>query len=237
VKLNIMARVTYGSGVTELAGSIGGVTYQKNASGNIAKLRSNPTVNPTARQAGYQTNMAYLVSFWPTLSQDNKDRWDAFAIAHTHTTNWGEVKTLSGYQWFLSCNLNRLVEYDSIVPAPPAWVAYPPPDAFTLAVTVDHIRPEWAAPWTSAGWPRFYLSLPLRQSSLKLRRALFFVKSGGWMVPLNNYDLTTEFEALTGVTWAAFFNSANCSIICHITDCGIATGLNSAFTSAIVKLN
>ncbi|GAH48125.1 unnamed protein product [marine sediment metagenome] len=42
-----MARVTYGGGVTEFAGSIGGVTFQRNASGYIAKLRSNPTVNPT----------------------------------------------------------------------------------------------------------------------------------------------------------------------------------------------
>lgn len=232
-----MARVTYGGGVTEFRGSIGGVTFQQNASGFIAKLRSNPTVNPTPLQAGYQNNMATLVSFWPTLSQANKDLWYAFAIAHDHTTPWGEVKTLSGYQWFLTCNLSRFVVFDTPISSPPAWTAWPAPDVFTLVATDTYLRVEWDPPYTFTFNIAFYLTLPLRQSSLKLRRSLFFVDwdfTGG---PFAFFDLTTVFESLANVTWAAFFASADCSIICRIKRGAFATGLFSSYTSAIVKID
>jgi len=231
-----MARVTYGGGVTEFAGSIGGVTFQKNASGQIAKLRSNPTVNPSALQATYQTNMSFLVAFWSTLSQVNKDLWDAYAIAHDHTTPWGDVKTLSGYQWFLTCNLMRLIYTSTPISTPPIWVAYSPPDAFTLAATVDHLRVEWVPAYNPSSDLRFFLTLPLRQSSLKLRRSLFYVGLRATGAALDNYDLTTLFESLANVTWADFWASADCSIICRITHGYGGYGLVSSFTSALVKI-
>ena len=231
-----MARVTYGSGVTELAGSIGGVTYQKNASGNIAKLRSNPTVNPTILQSAQQQKVAYLVAYWPTLSQANKDLWDAFAIAHDHTTPWGEIKTLSGYQWFMSCNLYRLYSSATAMDSPGGWLNAPPPAQFTLVATVNYLRVEWVPAFDPDRQLAFYLSLPLRQSSLKLRRSLYIVADRGADVPIDDYDLTSEFETLAGVTWADFYNSANCSIICRIIHGYFYLGQFSSFTSAIVKI-
>lgn len=232
-----MARVTYGSGVTELAGSIGGVTYQKNASGNVARLRPNPTVNPTSLQAGYQTNMAYLVSFWPTLSQANKDAWAAFAAAHDHTTPWGEIKTLSGYQWFLSCNLYRLLINTPVLSAPGSWAALAPPDQFTIETSPDYIRVAWSPDYDAPASLLFYASLPLRQSSLKLRRSLFFIRYR-WLPPaLTNYDITSYIQTLYGVTWSAFYASANCSIIVRLLSFDGTKGSTSAFTSAIVKIN
>lgn len=231
-----MARVTYGESITEYAGSIGGVTFQRNASGPIAKLRTNPIVNPSPDQSTYQVNMATLVAYWPTLSQANKDLWDAFAVAHDHTTPWGETKTLSGYQWFLSCNLNLLIELTPIRDTPPTWVAYAPPDSFSLVATATYLRCEWSTTYTPTGAPKFHLTLPLRQSSLKLRRSLFYVGYGLFQTPIDNYDLTSKFEALANVTWATFFASADCSIICRILNGTFSSGLFSAFTSAIVKI-
>jgi hypothetical protein len=232
-----MARVTYGPEVTELAGSIGGVTFQKNASGNVARLRPNPTVNPTSLQAGYQTNMAYLVSFWPTLSQANKDLWDAFALAHDHTTPWGEIKTLSGYQWFLSVNLNRLVEITTPLPSPPAWTAHPPPTAFLLSHTDAAFYITFTPALTFPDDLAIYMSLPLRQSSLKLRRSLFYSHYLHDQTDLLYHSLRIPFENLANVTWTDFWNSADCSIIVRLKYGSFATGLFSSFTSAIVKIN
>ena len=231
-----MARVTYGSGITELAGSIGGVTYQKNASGNIAKLRSNPTVNPTPLQAGYQQQMAMLVAFWPTLSQTDKDEWNDIAAAHLHTTVWGESKKLSGYQWFLSCNLVRLKLFSTVRQTPFAWVVCPPPDQFTIETSATYIRAAWSPDYDS--WHLIgYISLPLKQSSLKLRRSLFYVMIYPAAPALSNWDFTTAFEALNNVTWADFYASANCHIIIRIINCDINSGYASSFTSAITKIN
>jgi hypothetical protein len=231
-----MARVTYGPEVTEYAGSIGGVTFQKNRSGNIARLRPNPTVNPTSLQAGYQTNMSKLVAYWPTLSQDDKDDWDTFAAAHDHTTPWGETKTLSGYQWFLSCNLNRLLSFATPISSPPAWTAWSPPQAFTLTAAAGYLYLNWSPEYNPNADVNFYLTLPLRQSSIKLRRSLFHV----WRISLTSLypfiNLTVLFEDLANVSWSDFYVSANCSIICRINRGSGATGLFSAYTSAIIKI-
>jgi len=231
-----MARVTYGSGVTELAGSIGGVTYQKNASGNIAKLRSNPTVNPTPLQAGYQQQMAMLVASWPRLSQADKDAWNDLAAAHLHTTPWGESKKLSGYQWFLSCNLTHLKHYATVIQTPIEWYFYPPPEQFIIETSATYIRAAWV-PDYSARDLFGYISLPLKQSSLKLRRSLFFVKKYYAAPALSNWDFTSAFESLANVTWADFYASANCYIIIRIIDANTYRGYASSFTSAIIKIN
>ena len=231
-----MARVTYAESVTEYAGSSGGVTFLHNASGPIAKLRTNPVVNPSPDQAIYQTNLATLVAYWPTLSQENKDLWDAFAAAHDHTTQWGEIKTLSGYQWFVSINLYRFLFSLSILPSPPAWYPYPPPDSFALVATDSYLRCEWFPPFTPVTTLLIYLTLPLRQSSLKLRRSLFYVGVISSGFPLSNYDLTSKFESLANVTWADFYASSDCSIICRLKDGARSRSYFSSFTSAIVKI-
>lgn len=208
----------------------------RNASGPIAKLRSNPPVNPSPDQSIYQNNMAVLVAYWPALSQENKDLWDAFAVAHDHTTPWGETKTLSGYQWFLCLNLSRIRYYTPPLSSPPNWATYNPPPETTLVATATYLRVEWAAPYTFSLHLAFYLSLPLRQSSVKLRRSLFYVKLLYNQSELSNYDLTSLFESLSNVTWATFWASANCSIICRLKYGSFLSGIFSAFTSAIVKI-
>jgi len=231
-----MARVTYGDTITEFAGSIGGVTFLRNASGTIAKLRSKPPVNPSPDQSTYQTNLAKLVAYWPTLSQENKDSWDALAAAHKHTTPWGVEKTLSGYQWFLSVNLYRFLLGYAIRPAPAAWHVYAPPDSFTLVATPTYLRVEWDPSYDPEDCLLLYLTLPLRQSSLKLRRSLFYVGFYRPVGAIDNYDITSWFETLANVTWPAFYASANCSIICRITHGGFTQTYYSSFVSAIVKI-
>ncbi len=231
-----MARVTYGESITEYAGSIGGITYLRNASGPIAKLRSNPPVNPSPYQSIYQVNMAKLVAYWPTLSQPNKESWDTFAGLHDHTTPWGETKTLSGFQWFLSINLNRLLDGLGALPAAPAFYAYPAPVSFTLTAGADHFRCNWDPAYTPVNTLKIFLTLPLRQSSLKLRRSLFYVGSDITGGPFTTLPLLALFQTLANVTWGTFFASADCSVICRLQDGAFSIGQFSAFTSAIVKI-
>lgn len=232
-----MARVTYGPYITELAGSVGGFTFLRNASGPIVKLRSNPTVNPSPDQSVYQTNLAKLVAYWPTLSGANKDLWDAFALAHDHTTPWGETRTLSGYQWFISVNLNMLFMERSILSSPPAWVVYSPPPAFIIQVAATYIRLLWDPEWTPDAYWTLYVSLPLRQSSLKLRHPLFALHHRTSSNPVGSQDFTYIYELLTNITWSTFYPSANCSIIARVLQISHTRGLTSAFTSAIVKID
>ncbi|GAI70629.1 unnamed protein product, partial [marine sediment metagenome] len=49
-------------------------------------------------------------------------------------------------------------------------IDYATPDEFTLFASDDGFRCEWAEDYIAEGWIYVYLSLPLRQSSLNLRR-------------------------------------------------------------------
>lgn len=231
-----MARVTYGPLVTELEGKIGGVTFQRNASGPIARLTSNPLVNPSPFQAPNQNNFAILVAYWPTLSEANKNTWRTFAGLHDHTTPWGETKTLNGFQWFMSVNLIRLLMDNSILTTAPTWISMPPPQQFTLQVSATYLLCFWSPSYDPIYHLLVYLTFPLRQSSIKLRRAHYFVMERPPGPGITTLNLTTVFQNLTNVTWATFYASADCSIICRIKQVYDIRGLASSYTSDIVKI-
>ena len=180
--------------------------------------------------------MAYLVSYWPTLSQVNKGLWNTHAEANDHTTPWGVAKTLSGYQWFLVCNMLRMHFHLDPISFPGAWVAYSPPAVFTIETSDTYIRAAWDPPFV---FPHLlgYISLPLKQSSLKLRRSLFYKGFKTTGSPVSNWDFTSFFESLAGITWAHFYASANCNIIIRIMKGDIDKGFFSGFTSAITKIS
>ena len=235
--LNIMARVTYGPLVTELSGKLGGVTFQRNASGPIARLTPNPVVNPSPRQAPYENNFAILVAYWPTLSDSAKNSWRTFAALHDHTTPWGEIKTLNGFQWFMSVNLIRLLMDNAIITSAPTWFSMPPPQQFTLQASATFLRLYWSPAYDPAYHLLIYLTLPLRQSSDKLRRSHFYVMERNPGPPITTLDLTSRFESLANVTWADFYASADASIICRVKQVYENRGLASSYTSDIVKVD
>jgi hypothetical protein len=232
-----MARVIYAYPVSELIGSIGGVTFQRNSSGKTARSKPNMTMNPSPGQAVQQYNLSRLVAFWPTLSQAQKDTWTTYLVPHPHVTPWGESKLLNGYQWFLSCNLNMLLANEGPTPVAPSWYVVSPPPVFTLTAVIGNLYAHFAAPWSVTPDHIFvYLTLPLRQSSLKLRRSLFLIDIND---TFNDDDLilTSFFESLINVVWADFFNTADANIICRLMVIRKGSGLASPFTSGIVKIS
>jgi hypothetical protein len=232
-----MARVVYGESITELIGSIGGITFQRNASGPIARLKPKPPVNPSEGQSKQQHLLGTLVSHWPTLSSAEKTSWDDFAAAHNHFTPWGDEKTLNGFQWFVSCNLNLLLADEAIIDTAPAFASISPPDAFTLTADADSLNLIWASAFTVAPDYLFiYLTLPIRHSSLKLRRSMFLVKIDDTFNG-TDLDITSEFEDLANVTWADFYSGSECNIIARIIVVESGTGLASQFTSSLVKIS
>jgi hypothetical protein len=232
-----MARVTYGALITELAGSIGGVTFQRNSSGNVARLKSKKISNPNQEQSNNNVVFAQLVSYWSTLSQANKDTWDALAAAHDHTTPWGETKTLNGFQWFMSCNRNLLLAGESIRDTAPAYSSISPPNVFTLAASSDHLTINIAAGWSIAPDYLFlYITTPLRHSTLKLRRPCVLVLVDD-SINTSSMNIEPYFEDLSNVVWSDFYSSADANIIVRAAVIEAGTGLASTFTSAIIKIS
>jgi hypothetical protein len=129
-----MARVTYGPLITELAGSIGGITFQRNSSGSIARLKPNKPVNSSWLQQARQTVLSTVIALWPTLSFAQQTGWNNFAAAHDHADEYGNMKTISGFQWFVSCNLNLATASAAYIMAAPVWSILSIPDLLTWVV-------------------------------------------------------------------------------------------------------
>lgn len=231
-----MARVTYGALITELAGSIGGITFQQNSSGSIARLKPSTPYNPSEIQQVQNNYLSQLNGRWPTLSAAEKLAWENFAAAHDHVNEWSETKSLNGFQWFMSVNLNRLLLGQATIAAAPAWEVVAAPPVFVLDASAIKFDVYWSGGYAPAGASIcVYATPPLRQSSLNLRKSTFFMGvktiTGGTRI-----NLLAAYQTLFNVTWATIFNSSDSTIIVRVKIIVTAKGLSSPFTSALIKL-
>jgi hypothetical protein len=232
-----MARVTYGALITDLAGSIGGITFQRNSSGSIARLKPYTPVNASSGQQSQQILLSNLIASWASLSAANKLSWETFAGLHDHINEWSETKHLNGFQWYLSCNLNLLITSQATISAAPAWTAVAALQAFALTADTVNFDIDWTPSIDITGYRLIvYATSPIRQSSMKLRRSTFLLSiyDGG---AIDTYALEVLYAALFNVVWADLFSDSNCSIIIRCKVVQEATGLSSPFTSALIKLN
>ncbi len=127
-----MARVIYGSIITDIKGSIGGITYQKNGSGTIARLKPRKTKTNTQKQRDQQPRLKELQRNWNLLELGLKALWNDFASVNDKIGLDGNPKVLTGYQWYLSINQNRLLFNDPILEAPPVFEVVNPIQSVVL---------------------------------------------------------------------------------------------------------
>ena len=69
-----MARVKFGSLVTEISGSIGGSTFQRNSFGNTLRNKPNPIRSRTAAQLSIRQYMKQAHAGWTALTAAERQR-------------------------------------------------------------------------------------------------------------------------------------------------------------------
>ena len=230
-----MARVTYGALITELQGSIGGITFQRNASGSVARLKPNKPLISNARQIARQAPLTNLIGMWQGLSAGDIADWNDLAAAHPHVNAWGETKQISGFQWFMSYNLNLESIGVAPVSTPAAYATPTQPTAITVIAADFQLRATFGTLNQSGGNKiLMYASPPIQQYSLKNRRLnrLVRVVNGG-----NKYflDYLPDYADLFNLDWEEFFNTANATIIVRVRYQKGSTGYFSHFTEASIK--
>ena len=231
-----MARVTYGESVTKYKGSVGGVTFQGNPSGDIIKLKTSFPVNPSTGQSENHRIFAACVAAWQALAPVHRDTWVAYAAANKHYTAWGEEKTLSAYQWFMACGLDCYTFEEEFVNTAPTDPPPAPCDQFTLFADEDELSLNWDPAYQFEwAYNLLYCSPPLKQGNINLRRNLFILpfKPSGLVTKI---DITTYFENYFNVTWSTLFNNSQCFIVVRIRICEEVAFLTSAYTSDIIKI-
>jgi hypothetical protein len=226
-----MARIIYSVPISEIVGSIGGVTFQRNASGFIAKAKSNPTVNPGKKQAIKESAFGSLVALYATLTIAEKESWAALALANLHTTPWGIMKKLNGFQQFISNNTNLSLCGVAARLTAPDYILPPAPDPFILTFEQYIMSLVFAAPYSPAPNTFFvYITPPLRTGTLKLRKSSLILPVGTW--DSNTiYNVTAGYEELWTLIYYDLQASSNCTIIVKACVIDPVRGFRSVFQS------
>lgn len=115
-----MAIIEVGPIVSDIRGSINGVTFGRNPAGLFARQRVAP-VNPNSPlQVLRRGQLAQIAVGWrDDLSQARRDAWNALGSVTTFKNALGQDFNPSGIQLFIRTNVLRLIAVQSPVLDPP----------------------------------------------------------------------------------------------------------------------
>lgn len=225
-----MARIVYTLG--ELKGSIGGVTFQNNASGHIVRQRPIVRKSSTIKQQASHASHQNLLHEWDLLTVTEKDLWNAFALVHTKVDKFGQTKSLTGANWFLSVNYMRLLMSLSILTSPPAYSVPSPAPTFTIQLFPDKIlifiNPTYS---TVSSNLIIWGALPTTRVMPTINRIRKYITI--ITAPFSNpFDITTAWETATGLTWDPLNIFPTSNIFICLENIGMATGITSPMLCA-----
>lgn len=202
-----MARVQYGSIVTNLKGSIGGTTYAQSRAGGVAKNRSIGRKNQSSATLAALNRSKQASTLWTSLTASERNAWNTFASAHTHADRFGNVQTLTGYNWFVMVNRNRISLGVSLSSTVPAYVL---PDAMPevfVTLSASTILLSWSTPVNDAvNDLLIFITRPTRRQATYDRGGYLLIDKGTAAYS-TSIDITTFWEQTTGLTWADISSS------------------------------
>lgn len=94
--------------VTQASGSIGGTTYSHNRGGMYRRARTIPTNPNSPRQQAVRSYLAAAVAAWSgTLTDAERESWEAWAANTPTTDRLGDALILTGQQAYIAAAVPR----------------------------------------------------------------------------------------------------------------------------------
>lgn len=232
-----MAKVLYTVPVQELSGSISGVTFQKNASGYIARSKPNKKVNPSSPQSAAQINYSSVINAWQSLPVEDRDSWNYLASGQPHVTPWGQSRNLNGFQQFLSNNLIRKSLNLSVLENAPSYVLPGQLSNFEVNFNPTNIILTLLDPAPSAPYQlQIFATPPLRRSA-PLQRQYNYLLSGWEFTDPSTIDLTSVYCTQFNLNYPYFINESQCYVIFRLAVVDSSTGFRSLFAPFTSQIN
>ena len=120
--------------VSEIRGSINGVTFSRNRYGLYARSKASPVQPRTPAQTERRAQLTVLSQRWRTLDERLRAEWRALADELNRSDSLGLTYRLSGLQAYLSFNLWRALLTLAPQDDPPPQLTAPNPIDITDAV-------------------------------------------------------------------------------------------------------
>lgn len=104
-----MARIKLGPVITNISGSIGGLTIQRNRFGLTLREKPLPRDPFTSSQYSIRSKISYIQSAWQNLTDAQRLQWDRFLDFSGQTIKHDKNVKLSGHSLYLKYQLFRLL--------------------------------------------------------------------------------------------------------------------------------
>ena len=223
-----MARVEYGDIITAMKGSIGGVTFQKNRAGEIARLKSGTYKNSTSKQVTQHALHYRIIKAWRDLSTDEQTDWNDFADLHTKTDLWGEENTLTGFNWFVSINNYRTMAGVPFLTTPPSYTLPTASPDYYLDINGSTIQLLTKTDVPSTGNIMIIrTTYAITNNSMNFRQMLRRTKVVA-TTPWTSIDITSEWESTHNLPYPPGTVNLNYQIGCCINTANITSGISGA---------
>ena len=149
-----------GAWIVDVRGKIGGTVFTKGRSGAVARNKVTP-VNPrTSRQSAVRAALGALSQAWRTLTQAQRDAWNAAVSSFSKTNIFGDTVNPTGKNLYvgLNTNLEKVSASAIAVPPTPAEMTAPIINSLNVATTVAIMNFDVTN--TSAGQKLFIQASP-----------------------------------------------------------------------------
>ncbi len=197
-----MARVQYGSIVTEIKGKVQGQVFQ---GGNVGYVLRNKGYTPGFTSNSRQTalnSMTSQTTRWRNLSDANRAAWAAITASWPFINKFGASYSGSGFQVFTSYNSNLLSIGLPAVNTPSAIFTPTNPGVVDLVCESDSTDVSLLVDWENAGGANDYLVIlaspafsPGRNGNFIPLKKVF----GGSINALTDVDAGATYKTLFGI--------------------------------------
>lgn len=192
-----MARCKYGAIITEINGSIGGTTMQRNRYGFTIKQKPSQVRPSKIGQIQAQTRVSQTQSAWFSLTDSQRSSWNLYAASFPVATRLDSTAFLNGYNLFCKYHMIRFLSTTTIL-TDPAGAQQSCALVSTLISEFGGVLSQEYEWDTSGGdwYSTIYISRPIPQQSYNRQSRLRFLYDEASTNPSQN--VTAAYNAIFG---------------------------------------
>ena len=195
-----MARVQYGTIVTEVKGKVQGQVFQGGNIGFVLRNKGYTKGLSTFRRSTANSFMVYAATQWKTLNDAQRQSWIDQAPYWPFYNKFGAPYVGSGFQVFMAYNTYKVQFGDTeVTPSAPAVVTPPKPGVKVVTYSIGSgLVLSWDNETDVDTWIDIFASAPVSQGKndnyprLKKLATFFFG-------PYTELDLTSLYTPVFGV--------------------------------------
>jgi hypothetical protein len=222
-----MARLTFTSPITSITGSIGSTTFQRNASGYIARLRPNHTTALIKNPLSKFITISKRLAEWRSLAPVTQGLWQSFAALHSKIDYYGNTRKLTGFNWYVSINNHLESLCISILSSPPAYVSPTVVPEFTFQVNDLGLLLFATTSYTLGNNYLVIFATPPTAPIFPIQRSKFRFITYSTTSPVTSINFKTSWQNTFGITYPSAGTKYRKGIAVMIFHVDTTTGIAS----------